>query len=143
MIDEVIEFMRTKGQQIGRPIGPERNARLVVWSADAARLARELDHAWGSSGDLRFLRCHLIVEELSELMIALGETDRVATLDALCDLAYVVVGCAVAFGLPLDEGFREVHRSNMSKAMGDQRGRDKGPAWSPPDLDGVLRRCEL
>lgn len=33
----------------------------------------------------------------------------------LADLLYVVYGTAVTFGLPIDEVFAEVHRSNMSK----------------------------
>lgn len=39
----------------------------------------------------------------------------------LCDLLYVVYGTGVAFGLDLDGGLREVHRSNMSKLDEDGR----------------------
>jgi predicted HAD superfamily Cof-like phosphohydrolase len=36
-------------------------------------------------------------------------------LKELADLRYVVEGAAVSFGLPFEEAFSEVHRSNMSK----------------------------
>lgn len=37
----------------------------------------------------------------------------------LADMLYVIYGTAVSFGLPLEEGFKEVHRSNMSKLDDD------------------------
>lgn len=36
-------------------------------------------------------------------------------LKELCDLIYVLVGTAVTFGWDLDEAFKRVHESNMSK----------------------------
>lgn len=89
------------------------------------------------------VRLHLIGEELAELALALAERDPVRTADALGDLAYVVFGTAVAYGIPLAEVFEEVQRSNMTKAVrrpGDTRLRNKGEGYSPPDVAGVLTR---
>lgn len=62
-------------------------------------------------------------------------------LKELADLRYVVEHCAVQFGLPIEEAYREVHRSNMSKLDNDGKpiyneyGKvQKGPNYTPPDM---------
>lgn len=66
------------------------------------------------------LRTDLIKEELEELEEALIDGDRVAALDALCDLQYVLSGAILSLGFQniFSEAFYEVHRSNMTKACG-------------------------
>jgi predicted HAD superfamily Cof-like phosphohydrolase len=97
---------------------------------------QELDET--SREDLRAVRVRLMVEELRELVEALREKDEVAVADGVADLCYVVVGTAVAFGLPLDELMAEVHRSNMSKTPDGQLKPAKGPNFSPPNLKAIL-----
>lgn len=66
--------------------------------------------------------------------------------DALCDLLVVVYGGGHTYGLDLDAGFEEVHRSNMSKLGEDgkpiKRENDgkvlKGPNYFPPNLIKVF-----
>ncbi len=70
------------------------------------------------SSDRCKLRVSLIREELEELEKAIENSDLVEVADAMCDLQYVLAGAILEFGLgnkflPL---FREVQRSNMSKA---------------------------
>jgi predicted HAD superfamily Cof-like phosphohydrolase len=90
------------------------------------------------------IRVHLIVEEgVHELAKALLEKDRVLVLDALSDLLYVLAGAAVVFDMPLEDGFNEVHNSNMTKMKmpsdpDARRLRDKGPNYKPADLKRVL-----
>lgn len=121
----------------------ERGENSALYDAEvqlshlSRRLALFLDRP-------RANRAHLMVEELSELMAAMREGDEVKALDALADLLYVVLGTADTFDLPVAAAFAEVHRSNMTKeAQADDperaRCRDKGPRYSPPDLEGVLR----
>jgi predicted HAD superfamily Cof-like phosphohydrolase len=113
------------------------------------------------------LRARLITEEYFELMHALlGEIEGVGTLeaqrwieqlideskpkadivavaDACADLAYVVEGTNLEFGINGDEILTEVHGANMAKASGPMRedGKRLKPAgWTPPDIAGVLRR---
>ena len=57
----------------------------------------------------------LIREEFHELEDAVKDKDMVETADALGDLIVVVQGMACHLGLDLDEVFRQVHESNMSK----------------------------
>ena len=86
-------------------------------------------------------RFGLILEETCELMMALASTDRVEQLDALADLEYVTIGTAVAWGLPLEAAFDEVHRSNMTKAprqSGDNTLVNKGAEYEPPQLARLL-----
>lgn len=65
--------------------------------------------------------------------------------DALTDIEYINNGTAAVFGIPLDDTFQEVHRSNMSKldAKGLPVFREDGKViksdlYSPPDLKSVL-----
>ena len=76
--------------------------------------------------DLVRLRMRLIKEEYTEVMAELGKLTRQSDPDKvveiyrdllkeLADLRYVVEGCAVSLGLPIEAAFAEVHHSNMSK----------------------------
>lgn len=86
---------------------------------------------------IRKLRLKLLYEEIEELSHAMGtddtlhelckETllkekntevyDKVETLDALCDIQYVLSGAIISMGYKniFDDAFDEVQRSNMSK----------------------------
>ena len=70
-------------------------------------------------------------ERVDKIMATLG-----LLLKELADLRYVVEGTAVAFGLPFEEAFEEVHRSNMSKTPPDEPGQKavKGPWYSKADV---------
>ena len=70
-----------------------------------------------TDSETNLLRIELIREELKELTDALNERNAVETLDALCDLQYVLSGAILAHGFSkvFDAAFREVHRSNLSK----------------------------
>lgn len=84
------------------------------------------------------LRLRLIHEELKEFEEA---EDRVDIADALADLLYAVFGTCVSYGIPIDEIFAEVHRSNMTKSTElDEYGKTiKGVGWKPPEIEAVLR----
>jgi len=91
------------------------------------------------------LRLDLIEEELEELQYAIDNQNMVDTADALTDLLYVVYGAGHAFGIDLDDCFKEVHQSNLSKLGPDFRPikREDGKVlkpdtYFPPDLKTVL-----
>lgn len=106
-----------------------------------------------------FLRGSLIDEEARELAaeidnlrmrIVNGEPfsvhDVADLLKEMADLQYVISGLAVAFGLPLDAVFADVHASNMSKLGPDGKpiyredGKVvKGPNYAPPDITEYAR----
>ena len=99
------------------------------------------------SDELAELRLDLISEEVGELYSALAEKNIVQIADALTDILYVVYGAGHAFGIDLDDCFREVHESNMSKLGADGKpiyredGKVlKGPNFFNPQLAELLRR---
>jgi phosphoribosyl-ATP pyrophosphohydrolase len=61
----------------------------------------------------------LLFEESSELRDAIENADARAIADALADIAYVVFGAALQFGVDLDEVLRRVHVSNLTKVGPD------------------------
>lgn len=64
---------------------------------------------------LKKFRTDLIEEEFNELKDAFKKNDRSEVIDALTDILYVVYGAGVAFEIDLDQAFKIVHDSNMSK----------------------------
>jgi len=87
------------------------------------------------------LRFDLIEEELNELEEAIKEKDLKEVADALTDILYVTYGAGCAFGINLDNCFKEVQRANMSKLGKDgkpiynENGKVmKGPNYIAPDL---------
>ena len=66
------------------------------------------------------LRLDLILEETRELQEANENHDFTEVVDALADILYVVYGAGSSFGVNLDEAFRLVHDSNMSKLCKSQ-----------------------
>lgn len=69
---------------------------------------------------------------------------RAAFAKELTDLLYVVYSAGVTFGIDLDEAFKRVHESNMSKLGEDGKpikradGKIlKGPNYWVPDLSGL------
>ena len=95
--------------------------------------------------DTQSHRVDLIEEELDELHYAMDNKDMGEIADALGDLLYVVYGAGHAFGIDLDECFKEIHASNMSKLGPDGKPikREDGKVlkpdtFFPPDLKTIL-----
>lgn len=93
----------------------------------------------------RELRVKLLREEWEEYLEGEADDDIVEIADALADMVYIAYGTAVAYGIPLDKVFEEVHRSNMSKLGPDGKPiyREDGKvlkpeSWSPPDISSIL-----
>lgn len=134
VFDMLEEFHRTYGAAINIDIRSEKGIKL------------------------KELRESLIVEESQEVCSELFPVDYIPTdrgkleveavvniqklTKELADLMYVTIGTAVTFGLPLEEVFAEVHKSNMSKLGEDGKpvyredGKVlKGPNYKEPDLE--------
>ncbi len=118
--------------------------------------AMEMDINSPYSADLLKLRQKLLNEEMAELNIEIdsliselqtsGSTrqdTRARMFKELADLQYVLSGMVVALGIPMQETFRRVHQSNMSKlvdghALKREDGKVlKGPNYKPPFLDDL------
>ena len=92
------------------------------------------------------LRLDLIKEELSELEEAMKTKNLKEVADALTDILYVTYGAGYAYGIDLDECFKEVQRANMSKLgedgkpiYNDQGKVMKGPNYTKPDLSKFVK----
>jgi len=97
------------------------------------------------------LRVSLCVEECKEVEEELWLNspefiNKKRLTKELADLLYVTIGTAVTFGLPLEEVFNEVHKSNMSKLGEDGKpiyredGKVlKGPNYKEPDLEKFFK----
>lgn len=90
-------------------------------------------------------RVTLISAEAAEFGDAARERDLIEMADALADLLYVTYGAAVELGIPIDEVFRQVHLSNMSKeGPGGEVVKDAGgkvlkpDTYKPVDLSWIL-----
>lgn len=93
-------------------------------------------------GKEKFLRQKLVRDEHLELQYALEKDDIVEIADAIADLLYVAIGTALAYGIPIDRVWKEVHASNMRK-IGGRRSREgkilKPKGWKPPDIERALQ----
>lgn len=132
-MEQVRHFHERYGFKIaGELIGSRGLAELAQLLADLARGVPQVEDA--------SVRAHLVLEETAELVQALASGDRLAALDAVADLLYVTLGTAVTFDLPIVEAFDEVHVSNMTKTVEQDRPGHpgKGSGYRPPDLRRVL-----
>lgn len=132
----------------------------IAYYADAyINLVREFQKKFGQeySGPVRempasvaSLRKKLLLEELTELVVAIdrGELDEI--LDALVDMQYVLTGTIIAQGMSdvFNEAFMRVHRANMAKISAASRHdskRDsaldivKPEGWVKPDLTDLVQ----
>ena len=96
----------------------------------------------------RALRQRLINEEVREFFEGENNEDIVNVAKELADVLYVVFGTAVAYGIPLEQVFDEVHRSNMSKLGADGKpiyredGKVlKGPNYFEPNVRKILEEA--
>lgn len=97
----------------------------------------------------RQLRIDLLREEFEEYLKAEKENNLIEVADALGDMLYIIYGTAVSYGIPINDVFAEIHRSNLSK-LGDDgkpiRRTDgkvlKGPKYFRPDISGVLENTK-
>lgn len=99
-----------------------------------------------SEADIK-LRFELIKEENEEYLEAAEKGDLVEVADALGDILYILCGTMLKHGLQdkMEEVFREIQRSNMSKLGADGKpiyredGKVmKGPDYFKPNIAAIL-----
>lgn len=86
----------------------------------------------------------LVKEEFYELTVAVKNFDIVETADACADLIWVIEGLCHSLGIPLQQVWDEVARSNFSKTIdGKLIKREDGKVlkpdtYSPPDIKTII-----
>lgn len=96
--------------------------------------------------DVKQLKTVLLFEEFTELLEAMSEDNLVEILDGLVDLIYIIIGTAIVYGLPLEEAWAEIHKTNMKKERGPSKRSEKfdiikPEGWVKPDLITILKRA--
>jgi predicted HAD superfamily Cof-like phosphohydrolase len=95
------------------------------------------------------LRYSLLLEENKEYLEAVEKEDLVEIADALGDQLYIIYGTILKHGLQdkIEDVFKEIHRSNMSKLGADGRpiyredGKIlKGPGYTRPDIASIINK---
>ncbi len=99
--------------------------------------------------DIIKLRHRLMIEETREYYQAAIKGDLVETIDALGDMLYILCGTIITHGCQelIEEVFKEIHRSNMSKLNMDGKPiyrKDgkviKSKNYSPPKLATIINK---
>jgi len=96
----------------------------------------------GAQCDLYF---RLVLEEISELQLALLLNDPIEVADAIGDSIWVLLGLACTLGIDMDRVWQEIRVSNMSKFPldGKPKFREDGKILKPdtffePDIKHAL-----
>lgn len=117
-----------------------------------AALVREFHEAFGLpiadkpalvAETLAWQRHRLLLAEVAEVAEAVGNDDLAGIAHELADVAYVLYGTALVYGIPLDAVLAEVHWANMTKLVDGKPvvidGKVvKGPGYRKPAVAAVL-----
>ena len=145
-LDDALTKVRQFHQHIGAPVA-DQPCLLKCETLVTAKFATQLlelslvasSHGAETDNQL-LLRLGMALEELSEWLFAQARGSLTAAADAWADRLYVLLGDAVATGLPAEALFAEIHDSNMTKiGPADWPGKAiKGENYRPPDISKVL-----
>lgn len=128
----VEDFHRLIGEKVS-----ETPCLLTGSKPKASKLAqdlRKLIDQYRGTGDQLLTRTTLSLEETAEWLEAHAAEDLVEATDALADRLFVLLGDAVACGLPIGPAFESVSKSNSTKLymhLSDRKGR-KGEGYVCP-----------
>lgn len=120
---DVAQFLEASGQRVNESI-------INDWEKD----------------DQSQLYMKLVVEEFEETAKAWNEGDTVELADGIADLIWVLQGLALSIGIPQQDVWNEVRRSNLAKidpATGKVIKRDDGKVlkpdgWTAPDIKTII-----
>jgi predicted HAD superfamily Cof-like phosphohydrolase len=148
-LDDCLRLVRGFHQRIKAPIAQSTtllncdSASALAYSERLFQLSHEIAASANGMQDQLLCRTAMVVEELAEWLAAHGKRDLAAAADALGDRLYLLLGDAVATGMPLMQIFEAIHEANTSKlplvttAIGKAF---KGPQYQAPDWATLLAR---
>ena len=114
---------------------------------DQEKFMRACDQTVGVENVKQFgMYVDLIKEEHDELVVAINNSDRVETLDALVDILVVTIGAVHSMGADAEGAWREVMSTNFAKISedGKVRKREDGKVlkplgWKAPELGQYVK----
>jgi predicted HAD superfamily Cof-like phosphohydrolase len=120
----------------------------VNWYRDVKNFHEKFDLYCGKEPHIpieseKNFRISLIKEEIQETLKALSEDNLVEIADGIADSIYVLLGCAIAYGINVHPVWKEVQKSNMSKEMGHKREDGKvikTDKFIPPNIKRVIEK---
>jgi predicted HAD superfamily Cof-like phosphohydrolase len=138
--EQVIEFHRQFGVPVvpTPQVPPDDRVRLRV-ALITEEFFEVLEAVFGNRGELPIARS-LISNVIEKHLVRVNLAEFA---DGLADLDYVVEGTRLEFGIDGAPVAALVHAANMAKVGGEVRAdgkRLKPPQWTPPDIEGELRR---
>jgi predicted HAD superfamily Cof-like phosphohydrolase len=112
----------------------------------AKRMDQPLDQQWAEDPKLEDLRWSLIQEEYNEAFDeSCNQNNPAYMFKELLDIMVTTIGYCVTYGWDVEEGFRRVHQSNMSKLgldgkpLKNSEGKVlKGPNYKPANLKDLV-----
>ena len=150
-IEDVREFHQKFGFPGAKELPPNMPEKKVakmwlrlVMEEFLETFAATLQHA---EDDKTFTQIRFHMESaLSSCEVNEGNLENLSEIaDGLADLIYVAIGMARTLGIPLEEVWDEVHKTNMAKEGGPVRGDGKilkPPGWKPPAVKTILKEAE-
>lgn len=142
-INQVTEFHQRIGESVSKhPCLLQNNSPADIVISERLRAIVHLFVEGQEPPSQLARRALMAVEELAEWIEAHASGDLVAAADALGDRLYVLMGDAVATGMPAEDIFDEVHRSNLTKATANRAtGKGiKGDDFKSPNLQTIIAR---
>ena len=145
MSDKQLEFIWDNEKQYRDHYATKKMSKGNMLKQFHETYLAKRNRKWHDEPELEDLATKLITEEFNEFMDESG-SNQAALLKELADLVYVCYGYADRFGWDLDEAFRRVHLSNMSKldpVTGKPIFREdgkilKGSAYKEPNLKDLV-----
>lgn len=140
---QVSEFHRAFGQAIGeKPAVPDDDTVELRLRLIAEEFVELLEAAGCNATHVE-----VAIGRIFDQPVWTNGVDLPEFADALADLAYVIAGANLAFGIDGEAVLAVVHAANMKKLGPDGKPvilpsgkRGKPPGWTPPDIDQELRR---
>lgn len=119
--------------------------QMVLWFHTTFKRHIGLDGPKFPDKSERELRRKLLKEEFDEYELAEDTNDIVEVADGLGDMAYIIAGTAISYGIPLERVMQEIQRAQYSKLPKDgiplirEDGKVLKPdTYVPPDIHRVL-----
>ena len=115
---------------------------------DQEKFMKACDQTVGEFNVAQFdLYTKLIEEEFKELSVAVNNSDKVETLDALIDIVVVTIGALHSMGADVESAWHEVMSTNFAKIdkeTGKVRKREDGKVlkplgWKSPELAQFIK----